>query len=419
MYIIPAFLFFFFFVISYKRKGLDLGGGMAFLYFLSTALAIYLHNLPKDALDVDYTFDISFIPTFVFCFVIVMGILPFYKLNTNVKKKIKPIKNIKYFNFLGYCYIILFLGLSVFLWDDIVHGIFQQNLDDMRQDVHTGNIDNAFSRQKTFIGKLLGYGSATAAGGACYMIPFYFYSLCFTKNKKWFNYMLLLSSLSFVLMGIIIVDRSSIILWGMNFLICFFLFKPYLSESSKKELRRILFFVGGLLFLYFAAVTIARFALSEGGTSGGVIRYMGCSYLNFCNIWDNVDVNSYTTHRLFPAIDSFILHSDPTVQNYTMHNMADNRLNAFYSYIGMLYVDMGFVGAIIIPLIFSFISMLVCNRYRSKREICIKDMIYVLMLAIIPTYGVISYYYLGYPRTLNMFLMIFLMSKFKLGKAIS
>ncbi len=418
MYCIPAFIFFIFFVISYKRKGFDLGSGMVFLYLLSTILAIYLHNLPKDALDIDYTFDISFVPTIVFCFVIVVALLPFVKLDTNARKQIRPISNIKYFNYIGIFYIFLFFGLLLFLWDDIVLGIFQQNLADMRQEMHEGNLENAFSRQKSFLGKLIGYGSATVAAGASYMIPFFFYSLCFTNNKKIFNYLLLLSSLSSVLMGIIVIDRSSTILWAMYFLISFFLFKPYLSDSSKKELRRVLFVIGGLLFVYFAAVTISRFATSEGGTSGGVLRYIGQSYLNFCNIWDNVEVNSYTTRRFLPALDSFVIHSDPDIQNYTMKNMDGNRLNAFYSYIGMLYVDMGLIGAIIIPLMFSLVSMSICNRYMRKRAINIKDMIYVLMLAIIPTYGVISYYYLGYPRTLNLILMLFMMSKFRFKKAV-
>lgn len=413
MYIIPVIFFLFYYSKSYRQKGLDLGGCLIFLFLISSILAVYIHNLPKDALDIDYTFDISFTPTLVYCIVIGVALFPFYKLNTNVKRPMLIISNIKYFNLIGLFYIILFFGLLIFLWDDIVLGIFQQNLEDMRQDMHDGNLENAFSRQKTFIGKLIGYGSATAAAGSCYMILFFFYSLCFTDNKKWFNYLLLLSSLSFVIMGIIVIDRSTTVLWIMNFLISFFLFRPYLTKTTMKSLKRVSFFIVGGLFVYFSAVTIARFVTAEGGTSGGVIRYIGQSYLNFCNIWDNVDVTSYTTRRFLPALDSFFIHADPDFRNYTMHNIDGNRLNAFYSYIGMLYVDMGYIGAIVIPVFMAFFSMVLCNKIIRKKAISIKDFIYIQMLAIIPMYGVISYYYMGYPRTLNVLFMILLISRLK------
>lgn len=413
MFILPAVFFSLFFFSSYQRKGLDLGGFLILVYIFSSIASIYLHILAPYEFGVDYSFNISFVPTFVYVIMICIGILPFYIINTNIKKPFKLISNIKYFNFIGYCYIALFFFLSVFLWNDIINGIFQQSFADMRQEMHDGTLENAFSRQSSFIGKLIGYGAACVGSGAYFMIPFFFYSICFTNNKTYFNLLLLLSSLSSVIMGIIVIDRSTTVLWVMHLIISYFLFRPYLTSKSKTLLKKAVFIIGGFLSVYFVAVTISRFVMADGGTSGGVIRYVGQSYLNFCNVWDNVDVYQYRINHIFPLTNDLFIHTDTETPNYITRNMEDNVLNAFYTYLGFLYIDLDYLGAIVIPLLISLFSLSICDRIKHKKILCIRDLLYIYMLAIVPMFGIIAYFYRSYNTTLNLIFILIIISKFR------
>lgn len=394
---------------------MDLGGCLISIYLLSSILSIYLHFIPKEEAEVDYSFNIGFIPSLLYCLLICITLFPYYKINTNKRKPFREIQNIQYFNYITYFYIVLFFGMLAFMWKDIVYGIFQQNLADLRQEMHEGNLDNALSRQTTFIGKLVGYGAATISAGSTYMIPFFFYSICFTDNKKWHNILILISSFSSIIMGIIVIDRSCVIRWFLMLLISYFLFKPYLLKKSKRFLKKMGYIFGGLLIFYFVAVTLARFGDDEGGASGGVIRYAGQAFPNFCLVLDNADVVQYSFRKVFPAMDSFIFHSDPDLRTYVMRK-GDSSMKGFCSFLGTLYLDLGFIGLFIVPIFLFVISSTICKKMSSCKIVCLKDMIYVFMVAVIPMYGLFSYYYGGYPATMNLFFMIFLMSKFKFKK---
>ena len=126
MIFFPALVFSLFFLHSFKRKGMDLGGCLISIYLLSSILSIYLHFIPKEEAEVDYSFNIGFIPSLLYCLLICITLFPYYKINTNKRKPFREIQNIQYFNYITYFYIVLFFGMLAFMWKDIVYGIFQQ-----------------------------------------------------------------------------------------------------------------------------------------------------------------------------------------------------------------------------------------------------------------------------------------------------
>lgn len=413
----PLILFFIFLTKSYKHKGLDLGGLMIGMYLITSIFAIILNYSPSQKTLDDYTIiEPTFVSTFVYCSLITLALFPFYRFNSNIQRPIRKIENIRFFNAITFLYIGVFFFLFVLLFDDIFIGILKQNFADLRDQVQNGDLENALGKQSGLFNKILGYGCATIGSGAYYMIPFFFYSICFTRNKLWHNILIITSSLSTILLGIIDIDRSSTILWVMLFLMSYFLFKPYLTNSAKK-----LIFSVGMLFsciigVYFVAMTISRFILTEYGTSGSLTSYIGQPFLNFCNIWDHVEIKDISTFYVFPAINKFILNTNVLDHEVVVHSNNYIRLNGFNSFIGVFLLWMGKLFAIILSLLYYVIANYVTKRARRKNTITFKDLIHIFMVGVVVLYGSIAYFYSSYPATMNLFFMLFLCSKLKFEK---
>lgn len=417
MVFLPLIFFGILLIISVRKKGMDLGGFAILCFVVTSFFAIYLHNMPSAAtLDNYNKMNPSFVPTLVYCCLIGLELQCFYRLNTNQKKAFATIKNVDFFNKITYLYIFMFFFLLVFLYKDIFNGILQGNLGDYRAEVNKGEMENAFTRQNSFVGKFIGYGAATIGAGSTYMIPFFFYSLCFTKNKMYHNILILISSLSCIILGIIDADRSSSLLWGMMFVMSFFLFRPYIDNHSRKVIKKCFFFIGGLLFVYFLSMSISRFVNSNMGVDGSILSYIGQSYLNFCNVWDNVEIIDVTTYRLFPVINKFWLNTDPETHKMIVRSSSYIRLNGFYSYIGMWFLDTGKWIMFFISLCVTLITNCVIKRVRLQKIFSFKYIMYIYMLAIIPVFGCIAYYYKNYAVVMNLFLMIYLINKIKINK---
>lgn len=415
MIFIPAIFFGTLFFYSFSRKGFDLGVCMIFLYLVTSLGAVWLYFADPNQVYLDWSsFRLEAIPTFLYCILIFLGLKPFMSVNTNKALPFRRIVNLKYFNKIGIAYFVVFVLLLMLFYQDIFNGILTMELDEMRKEASSQELENALSRQTSFIGKLLGYGLAYGSGGSIYMILFFFYSICFTNNSKLKTTLFLVGSLSTILMGILNVDRSCVIHWGLSFITAFFIFRPYMNTTAKNFVRAILIMFGSLLFVYFVAVTISRFSILDGGVTGGLMSYIGQSYLNFCNIWENVDVDDVYIGRIIPAINYFFVHQEYSAHQLITHGNAV--VNGFQTYIGIYYLDFGHIGAIILALLVAFVMHVYCRKFRLHTFVTLNDFIRLFMVAIVMQFGCIAYQYSNMGVTMNLAFMLFLISKFKFEK---
>ena len=405
MIIIPFLFFLGLFVFIIKRNGFDVSACITMMYVITTFFSVILGNYDYQFPYENYSeIEIGIIPTIVFCFTIGICIYPFYKYNSNKKRSLLIISQdgIKLLNFIVYSYFISFILLFAIFWEDLLFRFLFGNMSELRNLQYEGELPNVLDT-KTGIIRVVG-GLLTIVGdGAYFMIPCFFYSVCALKKKTIYNLMIILSSLSPVLLGIINIDRSKTSFWIMLFVLSFFLFIQYIVTK-----------VGGLLLLYLTVVTVSRFGERDSGTSGGLLVYLGQPFINFCKIWDNIDSNHFFTSRVLPLVTFALYGNSGTneVVDYIMSSASRTglHLNVFFTFVGMFLVDLGHIACILIPV---FLSVVITNLLRSIRNsnyLTFPSIMLIFAFATILQCGIIIYFYTTVPRALAFWFFI-IMSK--------
>ncbi len=101
------------------------------------------------------------------------------------------------------------------------------------------------------------------------------------KRHVYRAYLLLLSSLSFVVYVLAYVGRDGVVYWLMSYIFCFLLFRKFLMKNDLKKMKRIFAFVIAIIMIPFLMISISRFSEMDGGTVLGIINYAGQQLQNF------------------------------------------------------------------------------------------------------------------------------------------
>src|SRR5690606_31930588 len=125
-------------------------------------------------------------------------------------------------------------------------------------------------------------------GASVIMLLFYFYSICFLNKSRYFNAIILLSSTTIIIIGILGVDRSKSFYWILTYGFMMALFWRHMSKRIRKQIFIVSLVLVSLVVVYIASVTVSRFEGRSSGTEGGIISYAGQPYINFCLFFDEV-----------------------------------------------------------------------------------------------------------------------------------
>lgn len=406
MVFVPFIYFFIVFLLIFRRRGLDVSAIMALIYTISTLVAIYLYQNPKGGMGIDYTkVELSFIPTILYCSLNSLLIYPFYRFNSNKVRHINGTINKRLFNFVVILYILVFLINLVILAQVSVSQIFL-SLAENRQNYYGGE-DNIV-HGLPYYAKVLYYGFGMFGGCAYFILPFFFYSVAFLNNKPWFNLMILVSSMTPILTGLVVSDRSSTFYWLLMLVLCYFLFKNYLGVSGKKFVIKLISVFGGILIVYFVAVTLARFEVYDNGASGGLLDYIGQSYLNFCEIWNHRNVDLASFGRIFP-LSNMLFHHSMEWRDFgeIFESKTGVDIGVFFSAPGLFLTDIGRLASVLITILIFLVTNGIIKKV-ARRDFSLSSLIVVFIFAAIPQCGVISYFYTSAPRVfcLLFFLLI-------------
>lgn len=416
MYIIPLIYFSFLLYYIIHKHGFDISASMVSLYILTSffTILIYVFEL-KPYSDI----KISFIPTFIYCSLTTLIIYPFYRFNSNKITHIVIPRNIKLFNAICYIGIAIFVIFIIYYFNHLHYVLTSGDLGELRKNIYSGNFDYLVANYSGIIKYLIVIVNILSSGTYILLLLF-FYSLCFLNKSKLFNYSLFVGSLSPAVFGMLTVDRSKLFFWVLLFYLLYTLFRNFIGKKQKKVLfpifaLTIIIFVG-----YFLSVTISRFDNLDHGAEGGFITYAGQSFINFCNLWDNLNLKETNYNRIFPMFYKYILNDNTSASEWCDHvfSMTGINVNVFFSSIGHFLVDVGRLSVFIYALTFYIIASLLVTPIRKSGIVSFGKIIILFLLAIVPQIGIITYYYCSYERTFALFLFLFIANFFKFRKVI-
>lgn len=401
IYFIGLFLF------IYKKNKFDVSAYIVSLYIITSLFAVLIHHLDYQPLS---RYNLSIIPTIVYCGLITLAILPIYKFNSNSIKGIS-IRNLKFINVVTYFYFFSFIILLIAYKDDIIFRITYGDFAEMRAD------DDLGLKRYPGIFELFLLPIRIFANFSYIMIFIFFFCISFLRKSTLFNIMALCGSLPVTLLGVLGIDRSKTFYWIIILGLTIVFFWQHIDKKKKKKIIPILSPFLILVIVYMSLVTNSRFAERDTGSKGGIITYAGQSYIHFCYFWDNFEnPGGVSTKYLFPATHHWIIGDYDGAVPYQkeLHLKTRKDPGVFYSYLGSFLVDSNKPG----PFIFTIIYLVLCSlAFKNKHGILrFEKMFYISILLMVPACGIISYIFTSYYMTFSLIMWIILLRILSHGK---
>ena len=330
--------------------------------------------------------EISLVPSLVYCICILILLLPFYRKVPELSLSLKDVRLKKKFKTIGYCISILFLTSMVLMLPAAL-----ASLAIGASDIRNGLGENLISKLP-WISRVFAYSLYYLSGLSYMLILFFFISYTQLKRERLLNTLLLLSSLAAPYMGILLGGRTNLIYWLLFFFFGIVLFYPLIG---RKRIVKMSLPVCGLLavmYVYFMYTTESRFENSNITATESLYTYAGGSFVNFCKYFDGINTFDFTLKRIFPITTSLVEGQNFDIVSYREHVEAQTGLDigTFYTLLGDLYVDVGFIGMVIYCILYNIITSTFLN---SSRKLTIDRIIVLGVLVQIPLHGLFYYSY--------------------------
>lgn len=362
-------------------------------------------------------YQITWFASFSYCAIITLCILPFTMGNLSGKRPL-PIRNERLFRKFAFVSFIWFLIFMLFSSSAVLR-VLMGDMQELRSVAAEGELDWMVSlpapiRLVISVGNLL-YG--------CSWIFIYlaFYSITIQKlPQKYFLYFISVS-LAGPMYGITGADRSATAYWIIALIAVFFYFKPFMDSEIKHSIQKYTYFLIGIFVFYLAAMTISRFgdrAAGNGGvsgTQGGLIEYLGQTYINFCMYFDNYDPPIKLFSIVFPFTSKYLLGlpAGGTAIQEIMTAITPFYTGVFYTFIGHIMVGVGRGWALFFTAIYVIASFISIPRLTKKKYSNLLDgYIYIALISVI-LLGIFTHYYAVPNRTISLIIMYILIKQFK------
>lgn len=332
--------------------------------------------------------DFGFIPTILYCGLITITIIPFSLIRT---EKIAAINNIHRITLLAFTLLILIQGiLMYYLVGEFMFDLLNGDFKTLKDAHYAGDISPADAKMLTMPMpfQLLYLTSYMTLLG----LPLFFYYSCIEKKSLWLTTPLLFISVSPILRGMLIADRTEIIHYGLMFFFCIVFFQKFITRKVRNFFITASIPVLAIGLTYFMAVSASRFDDEEGGTGGNLLEYAGQSYANFCYFYDNHNSDLFYVERELPVTSFFLLKSQYVDTKEERTAKEGFFIGVFASHVGSWMLDTGVAGSILICVFFAVICFLVIKTY-DRTVFDIADILMIFSLGAVPTFGIFYYRY--------------------------
>lgn len=414
MIAIPFVFFLYLFVKYYKKNGLySISTGLLGIYTVLSFFAILIDLTDSYSRICPYI-DISIESPILFCGLLYLVMHPFLNVRETDIISVTSVKKYTYIDALVYLYFFVFIGIVLLTYQDLFRNLQLLALNDnLKADFRFGREEVlSITGFKLYLYnrlRILSFGSLN-------LVFLLFYTLAYRK-KSWKYYVaLILGSLTSAYDGIVHIDRSTVVYWGMVFILCTLLFYKKLNDSNKTFIKYILGVFGGLLLVYVAFINIMRFSSGDMHSDNYFISYLGQSYINFCTFVQELELPEYSTIHVFPVLNNIVNHEYHS-EDWQMFVEWKTGIfiMCFSTFVGEFISNMGIWWTILWCVVFSFICRRLLRREYSG-EIKLSQYYLLFALLCMPYLGVFASYY-HVPAREYTALLFYLVIRFSESKA--
>lgn len=377
-----------------RNKGIDISAFLVMVYAFSALMSIVLDIFEVYGFNGVYEkIPVSPVATITYCALITLAVIPFRRINS---LDLRAVDMQKYWLVDLFSWVLIFT-FFITLFNTFTHldVILQSDLKDVRDEVY-GNTEQV---KLTGIQWLLALPETLFSQFSPVAILLYFANIANNRKSTLFNWLLLLSSLTPVVKAVLIAGRTQPIYWLLSFLALYIMLRPLLDQQQRRKALMPFAVFGGIVGLFIAAVTIARFAIADiaddTGAFDSLVAYSGQSFVNFNYFFCEYSARGIHLDRIFPLTNYFIWHPGWNLEDYRDLIWDDSGLNigVFFTFLGDLLIDLGHFGMVIYVLIFYLVSTLVCRSSNHEGTISLSRLLVILVLFLIPLQGIFYYSY--------------------------
>lgn len=394
MYFVPLI---YFSILTYyfwqKHRVIDLAVYISGLFVITSLCCVLMVSGGHLSFNGGVLFDgweptFGIVPTFLYCGLITLTILPFSFIRP---EKLENISNVHRYMIYAFTLFIIAQGIIMYyLVGGFISDILDGDFKALKNSHYSGDISPADAKMLTMpfpvqMMFLLSFMTLLA-------LPLFFYYSCVEKRSLWLTTPLLAISISPILRGILIADRTEIIHYGLMFFFCLVFFQNFITRKVRNFFVVVSIPAIAVGLIYFIAVSSSRFEDEDEGTGGTMIEYAGQSYANFCYFYDNHNPELFYVEREFPVTSYFIFKSQYADTKGERTAKEGFFVGVFASHVGSWLLDTGVMGAVLISILFAVICCIVIGRY-NRTEFDVGDVFMIFALGAVPTFGIFYYRY--------------------------
>lgn len=374
----------------HKNRSFDVAAYMSSLYVITSLCAAIIvtdgHLEGGGILFEGWEAELGVIPTLMYCALITITIIPFSFIRVDKLEKITDNHRFVLFGFV--CMMAVQALLNLYLVADSTVSILSGDLKEVREMVYNEEMSPADIKAMSMpaILQYLNYTNNVTL----LAIPLFFYYSCVKKYSLWLTTPLLFISLSPILKGMQLVDRTEIMNYGLIFGFCLVFFKNMITRKVKWFFGIASVPIMAIALVYIVAVSSARFDDTDEGTGGSALQYAGQSYLNFCYFYDHHNEALFYPEREIPVISYLVLHKG--YGDVKMERSAKEGffIGVFATHVGAWILDMGKAGGGMLTILYAVLVTMVIRRY-NRRTLDVGEMLMLFTLANVPLFGIFYY----------------------------